>query len=357
MGRALRSVGQGTDHAVAEFASAQRRRSQAQLDPYYVIRQHRRMHNIVFLDRSSLAASVRRPAFAHVWHDHDRTHPGQLAERLAGASIVVTNKVPLRADVLAVLPALKMIAIAATGTDIVDLAACREHGVIVSNIRNYATSSLPEHVFALILSLRRNLVAYRRDVQGGLWEKSPQFCLLTHPIHDLAGSTLGIVGLGALGHSVAKLALAFGMRVLGYDPQAAAGPGVSVAAMDDILAQADVVSLHAPLTAKTRHMIGVDELARMKPTALLINTSRGGLVDEAALAVALQEGRIAGAGFDVLTSEPPQSDNPLLALRLDNFILTPHVAWASAEAMQALADQLVDNIEAFVAGSPRNVVA
>jgi glycerate dehydrogenase len=315
------------------------------------------MHKIVFLDRSSLDATLRPPAFSHAWHDHDRTLPEQLKSRLAGASIAITNKVPLRAELLAGLPDLKMIAVAATGTDIVDIAACRDRGIVVSNIRDYATSSLPEHVFALMLALRRNLLAYRADVQQGLWERAPQFCLLTHPIHDLAGSTLGVIGLGMLGQSGANLALAFGMRVLGYDPQTAPGPGVTAATVDQIITQADIITLHAPLTPRTRNMIGADELARMKSTALLINTSRGGLVDEAALAQALREKRIAGAAFDVLSSEPPRSDNPLLALRLDNFILTPHVAWASAEAMQALADQLVGNIEAFVTGSPRNVVA
>jgi len=315
------------------------------------------MHKIVFLDRASLGAKVRKPSFAHTWHDHERTLPHELRERLAEATIVVTNKVALRADALDATPSLRMIAVAATGTDIVDVAACRQRNVVVSNIRNYAIASLPEHVFALMLALRRNLVAYRDDVQRGLWQQAPQFCLLTHAIHDLAGSTLGVIGLGALGRSVAKLGLAFGMRVIGFDPTAPPGEGIVAASVAEILEQSDILTLHAPLTTETRHMIGAAELARMKPTALLINTSRGGLVDEHALAQALRAGRIGGAGFDVLSSEPPADDNPLLALRLPNFILTPHVAWASAEAMQALADQLVDNIEAFVAGSPRNVVS
>ena len=313
-------------------------------------------HTIVFVDRASLDATLRPPAFAHVWRDHDATAPGEMVERLAGATIAVTNKAPLRAATLAQLPALRMIAVAATGTDIVDLAACRERGIVVSNIRNYATSSLPEHVFALVLALRRNLVAYRADVEAGLWQQANQFCLLTHRIDDLAGSTLGIVGLGALGRAVAALGAALGMRVLGFDPQADAVPAVTPASVDDIIATADVITLHVPLTPATRNMIGREELERMKPTALLINTARGGLVDEAALAEALVQGRIAGAGFDVLTVEPPDPANPLLRLRLPNFILTPHIAWASAQAMQTLADQLVDNIEAFVAGAPRNVV-
>jgi glycerate dehydrogenase len=314
------------------------------------------MHTVVFLDRSSLRARVRAPAFAHAWQDYERTATDEVVVRLAGATIAVTNKVPLRAAALAQLPLLRMVAVAATGTDIVDVAACRARGIVVSNIRNYATSSLPEHVFALALALRRNLAAYRADVEAGLWQRADSFCLLTHPIGDLAGSTLGLIGFGALGKSVARLGVAFGMRVLAYDPVADALPSVQMTDVDDILRQGDIVSLHLPLTDATRHLIGRNQLARMKPGALLINTARGGLVDEQALADVLLEGRIGGAGFDVLSQEPPRDDNPLLQLRLPNFILTPHVAWASAQAMQALADQLVDNIEAFVAGAPVNVV-
>ena len=313
-------------------------------------------HRIVFLDRASLGARVRAPAFAHEWQDFDRTDADEVVARLDAATIVVTNKVPLRAGVLAQLPALEMIAVAATGTDVVDVAACRARGIVVSNIRNYATSSLPEHVFALVLALRRNLFGYRSDVERGLWQASDTFCLLTHPIDDIAGSALGIIGFGALGRSVAKLGQAFGMRVLAYDPVALTLPGVDMASVAEILAASDVVTLHLPLTPATRHLIGRAELAQMKPRSLLINTARGGLVDEHALADALRAGGIGGAGFDVLSDEPPSDDNPLLQLRLPNFILTPHVAWASAQAMQTLADQLVDNIEAFVAGTPVNVV-
>lgn len=313
-------------------------------------------HRVVFLDRASLGATVRAPSFAHAWRDHDRTDATDVVTRLAEATIAVTNKVPLHAEALANAPRLRMIAVAATGTDIVDLAVCRERGIVVSNIRNYATSSLPEHVFALVLALRRNLLAYRADVERGLWQTSDTFCLLDHPINDLAGSTLGLVGLGALGKSVARLGQAFGMRVLAFDPVADGMPGVTMVSVDDLLRESDVVSLHLPLSPATRHLIGRAELGRMRSGSLLINTARGGLVDEQALADALRSGTIAGAGFDVLSREPPDDANPLLALRQPNFILTPHVAWASAQAMQALADQLVDNIEAFVAGAPRNVV-
>lgn len=315
------------------------------------------MQAIVFLDRGSLRANIRTPAFAHRWHDHDKTAPDEVLERLHDATIAITNKVPLPAETIVRLPLLKMIAVAATGTDIVDLEACRERGVVVSNIRHYATSTLPEHVFALILALRRNLVAYRDDIESGLWQRSTQFCLLTQPIDDLSGSTLGIIGFGVLGKAVAKLGMAFGMRVLAYDPAPAEFPGVELASVERIVEEGDVISLHVPLTPATHHMIGRAELDRMKPHCVLINTARGGLVDERALAEALQQRRIGGAGFDVLTREPPGADNPLVQLRLFNFILTPHVAWASTQAMQGLADQLIDNIEAFVSGSPRNVVA
>jgi glycerate dehydrogenase len=314
------------------------------------------MHRIVFLDRDSLIADVRPPAFAHAWQDHAATTEHEVVERLHGATIAITNKVPLRAAALAQLPALKMVAIAATGTDNVDLAACRERGIAVCNIRNYSLVSVPEHCMALLLALRRNLRAYITDVEAGRWERSTRFCLLDHPIGDLAGSRLGIVGYGALGKQVAALARAFGMEICATSRSPIADPGVLQLELDELLASSDVVSLHLPLTEQTRHLIGARELGLMKRSALLINTARGGLVDEAALAAALSEGRIGGAGFDVLSKEPPLPDNPLLRLRLPNFILTPHVAWASGGAMQRLADMLVDNLEAWAAGQPRNLV-
>jgi glycerate dehydrogenase len=207
-----------------------------------------------------------------------------------------------------------------------------------------------------MLALRRNLLAYRADVEAGLWQQSSRFCLLDHPIADLAGSQLGIVGYGALGRKVAQLGRAFGMRIAVATRTPVQETDVETLPLDQLLATSDVVSLHLPLTEQTRHMIGERELGLMKRTALLINTARGGLVDEQALAGALQRGVIGGAGFDVLSKEPPLPDNPLLQLRLPNFILTPHTAWASAGAMQTLADMLIDNIEAWAAGQPRNVV-
>ena len=314
------------------------------------------MHRIVFLDRDSLIANVRPPAFAHAWQDHAATAEQEVVGRLQGATVAITNKVPLRAAAIAQLPDLKMVAIAATGSDNVDLAACRERGIVVSNIRNYSTVSVPEHCFALLLALRRNLRAYIADVEAGQWERSTRFCLLDHPIGDLAGSRLGIVGYGALGKQVAHLARAFGMEVCATSRSPIGDSGVIQLELDELLRTSSVVSLHLPLTEQTRHLIGARELGLMRRDALLINTARGGLVDEAALAEALQAGQNAGAGFDVLSKEPPLPDNPLLRLRLPNFILTPHVAWASGGAMQRLADMLVDNIEAWESGRPLNTL-
>ena len=313
-------------------------------------------HTIVFLDRDSVIAEVRRPAFDHSWTEYPASTAAEAAARLADATIAITNKVPLRAGTLAQLPKLKMIAVAATGTDIVDLAAARERGIVVSNIRDYAYAAVPEHTFALILALRRNLLAYRADVEAGKWEAAPRFCLFDHPIRDLHGSRLGLFGYGALGRKVAQIGRAFGMEIAVHTRTPVPDADVVNVGFDELLATSDVLSLHAPLTDATRNLIGAAELARMKHSALLINTARGGLVDEAALADALARGVIGGAGFDVLTQEPPSAGNPLLQLRLPNFILTPHNAWASHEAMQGLADQLIGNIEAFVRGEPVNRV-
>jgi glycerate dehydrogenase len=311
---------------------------------------------IVFLDRNSLIADMRVPSFAHDWVDFEQTRPEDIVTRLQDASIVITNKVRLPGDFLAQTPGVKMIAVAATGTDNVDLAYCRDHGIIVTNIRGYAVDTVPEHAFMMMLALRRNLIGWREDVRAGLWQQADQFCLFTRPVNDLHGSTLGLVGYGSLGRGMRKLAEAFGMKVLVAEHKTAATPRDGYTPFDTVLREADVISLHTPLTPETRHMISTREFGLMKPSALLINTARGNLVDEAALIEALQSGRIGGAGFDVLAVEPPREGNPLLDLDLPNFILTPHVAWSSREAMQTLADQLVDNIEAFVAGTPRNLV-
>ena len=313
-------------------------------------------HHVVFLDRSTLNARVRRPAFEHSWEEYPTTAAPEILGRLGNATIAITNKVPLRKETLAKLPKLKMIAVAATGYDVIDTEYCKAHSIAVANIRNYAVHTVPEHAFALILALRRNLLAYRQDVENGVWQKASQFCYFDHPIGDLFGATIGILGEGAIGQGTAKIARGFGMRVLFADHVPPKAPDVEFTPLDTVLAESDVISMHCPLTPESRNMIGLEQFRKMKRTALLINTARGGLVDESALVRALDEGLIAGAGFDVLTKEPPRDGNPLLELRRPNFILTPHVAWASNDAMQFLADQLVDNIDAFVSGKPQNLV-
>ncbi len=317
------------------------------------------MHKIVFLDRATIAPQIRlrRPAFEHELVVHAHTRPEQVVERLAGAAIAITNKVPLSADVLEQLPELRLVAVAATGTDCVDKAACARRGIAVANIRGYAVNTVPEHTFALMLALRRNLVAYRDDVIEGEWQKSGQFCFFNHAIHDLAGARLGIIGEGALGQSVAAIARAFGMVPLFAAHKGRSGCGRLYTPWDEILATSDIITLHCPLTPETRGMIGLAEFRQMARRPLLINTARGGLVDEEALVQALDEGLISGAGFDVTLGEPPAADSPMMRIAArPNVILTPHVAWASDEAQQALADQLIDNIDHFVAGTPTNLV-
>ena len=314
---------------------------------------------IVFLDRETMpaAVTVRKPAFPHDWQEHPRSAPDEIVERAKGAEIVVTNKVPLRADTLAQLPGLKLIAVAATGTDVIDLAACKERGITVCNIRGYATATVPEHTFALILSLMRSVAPFHSAVAAGRWAEAGQFCFFDFPIFNLQGKVLGVIGDGALGKSVARLGEAFGMEVRFSSYKGTEGMGPLYTPFETIIAESDVITLHCPLMPQTRNLIGAAEFAAMQKRPLIINTARGGLVDEAALAEALKAGQIAGAGFDVVTQEPIPADHPFMALMdRPDFILTPHVAWAGQEAIQTLSDQLIDNIEAYVAGRPRNVV-
>ncbi len=315
---------------------------------------------IVFLDRGTLspATRLREPAFGHTWVMHERTLPHELAERIADADIVVTNKARLDAAAIDGAARLRLIAVAATGTDHVDLAACRARGIAVSNVRQYAVHTVPEHTFALIFALRRSITAYRDAVRRGRWQAAAQFCFFDHPIRDLAGSTLGVIGDGVLGRAVADMGRALGMRVRMSAFKGRQGQGSLYTPFEQVLAESDVLTLHCPLRPQTRHMIGAAEFAAMARRPLLINTARGGLVDEAAVGPALVAGRIAGVAFDVVSTEPPPADHPFMAL-LDrpDFILTPHVAWASDEAMQSLADQLIDNIEAFERGEPRHLVS
>lgn len=314
---------------------------------------------IVFLDRATVAPQIRlrAPSFAHELVEYAHTAADQVVPRLAGATIAILNKVPISDTMLEQLPGLKLIAVAATGTDCIDKAACAARGVAVANIRGYALDTVPEHTFALMLALRRNLVAYRESVLAGRWQQTGQFCYFDHPIHDLAGARLGIVGEGVIGQRVAELGRAFGMLPMFAAHKGVSGMGPLYTPWQTMLETADVITLHSPLTPQTRRMIAMPEFEAMKRRPLLINTARGGLVDEADLVAALDRGLVGGAGFDVTDGEPPAADHPLMrAASRPNVILTPHVAWASDEAQQALVDQLIDNIENFVAGRPTNLV-
>ena len=315
---------------------------------------------IVFLDRATIGPSVaiRRPAFAHDWTEYQATAAAEVADRLSGVSIAITNKVPIRAATLRKLPDLRMIAVAATGYDVVDLAACKERGIVVANVQGYAVHTVPEHTFALILALRRSLIGYRQDVIAGEWQRAGQFCFFSHPIRDLHGATLGIIGEGTIGQAVARLGQAFGMRTLFAAHKGVSGLGPLYTPFDEVLATSDVISLHCPLMPRTRNLLAMAEFRQMRRRPLLINASRGGLVDEADLVAALDEGLISGVGFDCWTSEPPRADHPFWRIiERPNVILTPHVAWASDEAMQTVWDQVIANIENFARGEPSNVVA
>lgn len=314
----------------------------------------------VFLDHASLDLGdldlqPLRQAFGELVL-HPGSQPYEVAQRLQGAQVAISNKVPLDAATLAACPELKLILLSATGTNNVDLAAARQHGITVCNCQGYGTPSVAQHTLLLLLALATRLPDYQQAVRGGAWQKATQFCLLDFPIIELEGKTLGLLGHGELGGAVARLAEAFGMRVLlgalpGRPPRADRVP------LDELLPQVDALTLHCPLTEQTRNLIGKAELARMKPTALLINTARGGLVDEQALADTLRAGHLGGAAFDVLTEEPPRQGNPLLAGDIPRLIITPHNAWGSREARQRIVGQLSENAAAFFAGMPQRVVS
>ncbi|WP_333824078.1 D-2-hydroxyacid dehydrogenase [Pinisolibacter sp.] len=317
------------------------------------------MQRIVFLERDTLAPAVRvrRPDFAHDWEEYPKTRADQVIERAKGASILIVNKVNIGADTFAALPDLKLIAMAATGTDCIDKQAAAAHGVAVANIRGYATTTVPEHTFALILALARSIVPYRADVLGGGWQQAEQFSYFTYPITDLAGRRLAVFGSGSLGGRVAELGRAFGMDVVFVGRKGARDGGPGRVSFDEAIETADVLTFHCPLTAETRGLVAMPEFRRMKRRPIVVNTARGGLVDEVDLERALDEGLVSAAGLDVTLPEPPPMDAPIMRLaQRPNVIVTPHTAWASIEAQQVLADQMIDNIEAFVAGNPRNLV-
>lgn len=290
------------------------------------------------------------------WRVFGMSDRSQLVERLEGAQVAVTNKVGFDAELIERLPQLRLICVSATGVNNIDLDAAVRRGLRVCNVKGYSTDSVAQHVFTLVLALIGRVRDYDGAVRRGRWSAQEMFCLLDYPIAELASKTLGIVGYGDIGRAVERIGAAFGMRVV-----VAQRRGAEVAPdrvpLDQLLEQVDVLTLHCPLTPATRGLIGASELARMKSSAVLINTARGALVDEAALAQALRAGRLGGAGVDVLSAEPPPATNPLLATDMPNLLVTPHVAWATREARQRLVDEVAQNIEAFLAGAPRNVVA
>lgn len=287
----------------------------------------------------------------------DRTPADEVAARAAGAEIVFTNKAPLPRRVLEQLPALRYIGVLATGYNIVDVEAARERGIVVANIPTYGTASVAQFVFALLLELCHHVGLHACAVREGEWTRNADWSFWKSPLVELAGKTMGIIGFGRIGRQTARIADALGMRVIAndtYHGEEPSYPGFRWATVEELLRESDVVSLHSPLFPETRGMINARSLALMKPTAFLINTSRGPLIVDQDLADALNAGRIAGAGLDVLSAEPPAGDNPLLSAR--NCLVTPHMAWATREARSRLMDLAVENVTAFLAGTPRNVV-
>ncbi|MDO4641942.1 MAG: D-2-hydroxyacid dehydrogenase [Neisseria sp.] len=314
------------------------------------------MLNIVILERNTMPDRPFQPACPHTLTEYPYTLPEETAARLAGADAVITNKAVINAQHIAANPQLKLIVVTATGYNNVDVEAAKAAGVTVCNVRAYGNESVAEHAFMLMIALMRNLPAYQRDIAAGLWEKSPFFCHFGAPMRDLNGKTLAIFGRGNIGNMLADYARAFKMNVVFGEHKNATAVREGYVSFDEAIRNADAISLHCPLTEQTRHMIGETELQNMKAGAVLINCGRGGLVDEHALVAALKYGHLGGAGFDVLTEEPPRNGNPLLKARLPNLIITPHIAWGSIEASNRLYDIVRENVEKFATGTPQNVV-
>lgn len=316
--------------------------------------------HIVFLDRGTLPPDIelRLPRCEHRFEKFDATAPEEVANRIARASVVVTNKVAIGRRDLAAAERLKLIVVAATGTDCVDIQACADRGVTVCNVRNYASATVPEHVFALALGLRRSIGAFHASVCRGRWQDANQFCYFDYPVSNLSGSVLGVIGAGALGQRVADLGAAFGMTVMLSGRKGADTEDGRRVPFDRVLSEADVISLHLPLTPQTRHLIGAREFALMEKRPILINTARGPLVDENALLDALNRGMISGAGIDVAMPEPPPVDGPLMQIaRHPNAIVTPHIAWAGRQSVLTLVEQVGDLITAGLNGAPFNLVS
>jgi glycerate dehydrogenase len=287
---------------------------------------------------------------------HDRTPPEQVVERARDAEVVLTNKALLPREAIAALPKLKYIGVLATGYNVVDIAAAKERGIPVANVPDYGTHSVAQFTFALLLELAHHIGHHAQTVRDGRWARSADFCYWDSPLIELHGLTFGVIGFGKIGRATAKLADAFGMKVLVHNRSLPAElpVGYEFVSLDDLLSRSDVVTLHCPLTPENKQFTNAERLARMKPAAFLLNTSRGPLLDEAAVANALNSGKIAGAAVDVVSVEPPKADNPLFTAK--NCLVTPHIAWATRAARARLMDIAVENIRAFIAGTPRNVV-
>ncbi|ENV48723.1 hypothetical protein P255_00235 [Acinetobacter brisouii CIP 110357] len=299
------------------------------------------------LDQNDLDSTPLDAAFAEL-QLYDATTSEQVLPRLADAEVAIVNKVVLNAESIAQLPKLKLILISATGTNNVDLKAARAQGIVVCNCQGYGTASVAQHALTLMLALATNVVKYNQAVQQGRWQQAEQFCFLDFPIVELSGKTLGVLGYGELGQEVARLAQALGMQILvGNLPNRQHAGRLS---LEELLPQVDVLTLHCPLNDSTKDLIAEKELALMKPTAFLINTARGGIVNEAALAHALQHRKLAGAATDVLTVEPPKQGNILLDSTIPNLIITPHSAWGSVQARQRIVQQLTENTQGFISG-------
>lgn len=315
------------------------------------------MTKIVLLDKGTFPKDLKlkRPAFKHDWQEHEATIAEETIARLKGAEIAISNKVPLRQDVLSELPDLKMIAIAATGYDHIDLDYALANGITVSNVRGYAVNSVPEHALMMILALSRSLKGYQSEIEAGKWQEADHFCFFNHPIEDLHQKTLGIIGRGILGQGLARLASGFGMPVIYAARPGDKTPHTPYVPFEEFLKYADVISIHCPLNDDTRNMITAKQFALMERKPILINTGRGGIVNEEDAVTAVKTGQLRGLGFDCLSKEPPKDGNPLLTIaRLPNVIITPHIAWASSEAVQNLWDQLINNIEMYKKGTPEN---
>lgn len=318
------------------------------------------MTKIVFLDRNSLSPNARiRELNAVVdWYYYPRSQDNEIIERCKDAEILVLSKVKIDERILQACPNIKHIAVAATGFNVIDVKACEKHGVSVSNIPSYAGTSVAEHVMGYALNLRRQMIQYRQQVINGAWQESEGFCLFDKPVNDLAKSTMGIIGFGELGQTTAKLAHAMGMDVIFSARKTQNSNFATQLSFDDLIARADIISLHCSLNESTENLIDAKALKKMQNHAILINTARGGIVDESALVNAIIAGDIGGAGIDVLVQEPPQNNSPLLTIAdRSNVIITPHSAWLSVQAMLKLTNILADNIEAYLHGNPINLVS